>query len=581
MLVSEWLSRPAANARSSLTRLRADRRTVVLVLAFVLGTFLLRLPSFFEPPWHTDEGIFEAVAYRVANGGQLYADAWESKPPLFIYIYVLIIEVFGTGVLPLRIATALSALGTELALFAVASHFMPRRQAVLAAVVLALLLAVPFWEGNLAVADTFVILPATAAMALFLHAIRRDAADGVRAHGAIEQSGNLANGQRERVEFDWRWLLLAGCLFGAAFLIRQTSAVVALAAVLWLLVSGRDWFKPGVVMALGSAAVVLPVVGLFALFGSWYWFWDANVGFFFDYVPSGQELPFHHRPMIVMPVLVTLAALVWYRRQGEVPRWALAALWLSLTLAVALLTGRPYSHYMLQIMPPLALIVALAAPHLRLVWRPALRNAPGFIVAAAFLLLWAVIVTPAFQGNVAAMRYAKAEDYYVNFAGWATGLKSTERYNDYFDKRVNLTRRLDATLEQLGARDEKIYVWGELPWLYPLANAQPATRYMTSFYVLLIPDLDMELYYRLDTADPRFIVVMSDVWPRTHDSSGALTWRYRLSSRAVRRLIAHRYEEVAVVGRAQVFERTTGRPYVDSDLASKPAEALEEKPQAQ
>jgi 4-amino-4-deoxy-L-arabinose transferase-like glycosyltransferase len=496
----------------------------------------------------------------VANGGQLYVDAWESKPPLFIYLYVAIIEVFGSGVLPLRIATALSALGTELALFAVASQFLTRRGALLAAAVLAVLLAVPFWEGNLAVADTFVILPSTLGVALFLRANR---GDGSSSDGrAVGQSGNRAGA----TVTDWRWLVAAGALLGVAFLIRQTSAVVGLAAVLWLLVSGREWLRPALVIGLGASIVVLPVIGAFALLGSWYWFWDANVGFFFDYVPSGQELPFHHRPMIVMPVLVTLAALLWSRRHGEQPRWALAALWLALTLSAALLTGRPYSHYMLQIMPPLAFVAALMAPHLRLSWRPRFEHAAGLAVAGAFALLWAVIVTPAFQGNVAAMRYAKAEDYYANFALWAAGLRSDTSYNNYFDKRVNVLRRLETTLEQLGARDEKIYVWGELPWLYPLAEAEPATRYMTSFYVLLIPYVDMGLYFELDKANPRFIVVMSDVWPRTTDTSGALTWRFRNANRAVSRLIAHRYEQVAVVGRARVFERVAERPVVTEDI---------------
>ena len=542
MSVPSGLMEPERTRRPPFARFALERRGVLLIAGFIAGTLLLRLPTFFEPPWHSDEGIFQAVAYRVATGGQLYVDAWEAKPPLFLYIYVGLIELFGTGVLPLRFATALSAIGSELAVFAIARRFMPQRQALLAAVLLAFLLAVPFWEGNLAVADTFVLLPASVAVLCFLNVEREDEA-----------------------KQDMRSALLAGLLFGAAFLIRPTSAVVPAALVLWRLTSARPWFVPGLAAGVGAAAVVLPVVLAFALFGSFAWFWDANVGFFFEYVPSGQELPFHERPVILAPALITVIALVWHRRRGERPRWSLPALWLTFTLSAALLTGRPYSHYMLQIMPPLALVTALVAPHIRVSWRPRLQQAPGLTIAVAIAVLWLAVVIPAFKGNLVAMRYAKAEDYYGNFAMWATGLKSTESYNDYFDRRVNLTNHLDETLEGLKAQGEKVYIWGEIPWLYPLAESQPATRYMTSFYVLLISYLDVELSDTLTAADPRFIVVLGDVWPGTRDDSGVLKWRYRNATRAVNALIARRYEQVAIVGRARVFQRTEERPLVSAD----------------
>ena len=90
--------RTAASSRLGAWQ-RLDSRAVFILLAFAVFTVLIRLPTFFEPPWHTDEGIFQAVAQKVANGGQLYSDAWESKPPLFLYISVASIQLFGPGVL--------------------------------------------------------------------------------------------------------------------------------------------------------------------------------------------------------------------------------------------------------------------------------------------------------------------------------------------------------------------------------------------------------------------------------------------------------------------------------------------------
>ena len=540
MAVTRKLTRPAPLETLAL-RVMAGRPALLLVAGFAVGTLILRLPTFFEPPWHTDEGIFAAVAQKVVSGGQLYADAWESKPPLFLYIYVAVAKLFGAGVLPLRLVVAGAALASELALLAIGLRIMGRRQALLAAGILAVLLAVPFWEGNLASPDALAVMPTTLAVLCVLSHDRGHTTD-VR-------------------------LLLAGLLFGLAFLIRQPSAVVAAAVVVWLLLDGRPWLRSGLLIAGGALAVVAPVVLAFALFGSLRWFWDANVDFFLSYVPSGREVPFQERPLIFLPALAAVGALFVYRRRGAMPRWGLPALWLTFTLAAALLSGRPYPHYLLPAFPPLALLLAMLAPHVRPSWRPRREHAPALGIALSVALLWLAVVRPAFGGNLLAMHYTRGPTYYANFAAWATGLKDREAYNDCFDRRVNLTRRLAATLEGLGARDQSVYIWGEYPWVYSLAGAEPATPYMTSFYVLLIPYLDVELGATLAAAEPRFIVMGGDAWPRVHDARGILPRRFRNATRALNALIAARYEQVAVVGRARVFQRVPERQPAGERLA--------------
>jgi hypothetical protein len=357
------------------------------------------------------------------------------------------------------------------------------------------------------------------------------------------------------------WLLAAGVCLGAAFLIRQTSALVGLALLLWLFADGGGWLRSGVFMAVGAAAVVLPVIGAFAVFGSFHWFWDANVGFFLEYVPSGRELPLYQRPLIVLPPIVAFGALLLYRRRAVRPRWGLAALWLTFTLSAALLTGRSYSHYFLQSLPSLALLLALVLPQVRFSWRPSAEQRPALAIAASVALLWVAVVTPTYDWDPSATHYSKTEHYYVNFVEWALGLRSDDTYNRYFDRRVNLTQELDETLARLGAEGEGLYIWGELPWVYALSESQPATRYTTSFYVLLRPNLDVRLWHELEETQPRFIVFM-DAWPRVADPGGVGKYRFYHASRAVLSLIAERYEQVASVGRAEVYRRAEPRPLV-------------------
>src|SRR4051794_34992952 len=138
-------AQPAASPAGAMTSTPAWQGRYALILAAILlGTIVLRLPTFFEPPWHSDEGIFAAVAERLLHGGRLYADAWESKPPLFLFLYAGIFKAFGVSVVALRFASTASALLTELALYAVALQLMRPKQALVAVAVCGFCLSVPF-----------------------------------------------------------------------------------------------------------------------------------------------------------------------------------------------------------------------------------------------------------------------------------------------------------------------------------------------------------------------------------------------------------------------------------------------------
>jgi hypothetical protein len=203
----------------------------------------------------------------------------------------------------------------------------------------------------------------------------------------------------------------------------------------------------------------------------------------------------------------------------------------------------------------------MALPHVSS-WRPTRAQWPALATGGAIAMLWLLVVVPEFGGNFAGMRYSHNPDYYVNFARYALGAQNRSEYNDYFDDRVNLTERLEETLGNLAKDGDVVYIWGEYPWVYPLADTTPATPYMTSFYVLLMPYLDTQLKETLRRNEPRFIVMMNDTWPSVPDYQGVLKRRWDNATRTLNGLIAERYEQAAVVGRARVFRRTTPRGVV-------------------
>jgi len=80
--------------------------------------------------------------------------------------------------------------------------------------------------------------------------------------------------------------------------------------------------------------------------------------------------------------------------------------------------------------------------------------------------------------------------------------------------------------------------------------------------VLLMPHLDTQLKETLRTANPRFIVMLGDAWPRVPDYQGVLKRRWDNATRTLNGMIAERYEQVSEVGRARVFRRTAPRSVV-------------------
>jgi hypothetical protein len=534
-----------------------NKRVLVLFLAFAAATFVLRIPTFFEPAWHDDEGTFAAVAQKLLGGGELYADAWESKPPLFLYAYAGIFKLLGAGILQLRVAAALAALASTLALFVLARQLASERQALIAALVLTLFLAVPFWDGNLASAELFslslTILGVLAVLRYKRFPVSSPPPNRASAF-AIHPGG-------------WVWLVGAGIMFGLAALIRQTAALPMIAAVAWLALSGREFLRPALLMALGGVLAGAPIVAAFAALGSFHWFWDANVGFFISYLSTAREVPVSGRSLMLLPFLITVAALYSYKLRSKTPRWGLPALWLTIMLAGALVTGRPYEHYLIPVFPPLALLVAITASQMRLTWRPTRGLAPAFAIAASVALLWITVLVPEFDGDPLAIRYSKDEHYYYQFASRVLGTTSEETYNDYFDERVERVKQISATLDTLGARGKSVYVWGEYSWVYSLSGTEPAWRYTSSFNILQIQGLAEDLEGVLTRARPAFIVVMDDSWPRHPDPDGIMRQRFDRALQGLDRLLGRNYEPVASLERAHIYrlvsDSSAARPVPD------------------
>ena len=103
-------------------------------MAVLVLTALLRLPAFFVDVFNSDETFLATQAQVIRDGGSLYEDATDRKPPLVPYLYATTFALVGsTALWSVRVVAMLAVALTALLLAAEARRRWGDRAAWLAA----------------------------------------------------------------------------------------------------------------------------------------------------------------------------------------------------------------------------------------------------------------------------------------------------------------------------------------------------------------------------------------------------------------------------------------------------------------
>src|SRR5438477_392918 len=72
-----------------------SRKLWLLALGILVFTVVTRVPELLHPFPIDDEETYSLVANEIVDGGRVYADAVERKPPLLFWTYAAVFEVAG------------------------------------------------------------------------------------------------------------------------------------------------------------------------------------------------------------------------------------------------------------------------------------------------------------------------------------------------------------------------------------------------------------------------------------------------------------------------------------------------------
>lgn len=437
----------------------------LLIISFVF--FLLRLPSLFEPHWYGDEGIYQVIGMALNKGRLLYAEIWDNKPPLLYILYAL----FSSDQFTLRLVSLIFGLFSVIAFFFLTKLlFLNKRKITFFATALfAILFATPFLEGNIANAENFMLLP------IILSAI------------LIFRTTQVKKPQ----------LFIAGFLLSLAFLFKVV-AIFDFAAffifILFVTYKGREYIILQVKKVspfLFGFFLPMFITALFFLFVGAFWdFFNAAFFQMVGYVGYGNAFFIRQGLLFIKLILLSLFLLFLFLKRGVFSVNALFILsWLAFSLFNALFAQRPYTHYLLVLLPSFVLFLGLILQT---------RKKANFL-ALLFLL---IILTSNFRV------YGKIPQYYQNFISLIKGDKSVSSYRAFFDSSTPRDYALSEFLKAHTKKKDEIFIWGNNAQVYALVGKLPPGRYTVAYHITASKASLIETKRKLKEQNPRFIIIM-------------------------------------------------------------------------
>jgi 4-amino-4-deoxy-L-arabinose transferase-like glycosyltransferase len=344
------------DAPAPVTGARSERRQLLRVFLVLLAlTFVLRLPAFFTPVFNSDETFLATQAHVLNDGGTLYEEAIDRKPPIVPYIYAATFTFFETTALwSVRVVAMLAVALTALLLAIEARRRYGARAGWIAGIlfVVAMITFMP-QDGQAANFEVF-MLPSMTAAILFAR----------RGRG-----------------------FLAGVAIAAATLAKQTGAATLL-PVVYLIARRRG--KRGIAEVFAGFTIPTALVAL-AMGPSQLLYWTV--------LGNGSYVGMKTMTTVVLTLFLFMTGmwmlcnlpLLWKIPRAWKDRKLVALdgqrdtdLWLwTLSAAVSVAVGlRFFGHYYMQLIPPLALLAAGALSRGSRVWA---RRAVAFALVIGVL----------------------------------------------------------------------------------------------------------------------------------------------------------------------------------------------------
>jgi len=379
------------------------------IVILLFAVFLLRIPSLFEPYWYGDETIYLTLGLAIKKGLLLYRDIFDNKTPL---IYLVAALANGT-LFWFKFILTLSVLATIFLFYQLSQKFFTNSplSVYMATFAFALMTTFRLFEGNIANAEIFILLPTLLGFYLLSPVLLT----------AKPHSPSPAKA------------IAVGTIFGLGFLFKVTALFDFLVLIAFFLFFKEkrkiiNLGKKEIFLSLGYLVPIF-ITGLFFLLkGSFAVFFKScflqTMGYLSSWKTGSHTLSLNSLLKTDLGINVFLVVLfflfLWLLKRKISQFSVLLIVWVLLSLFGSSLSGRPYPHYLMQTVPAFALVIGLFFTQKR----------ENILVSSLLIFLL----------GLTAIRYRywgyNSLTYYQNFFNFMTKKIDKTAYFSYFNSKT-------------------------------------------------------------------------------------------------------------------------------------------------
>jgi 4-amino-4-deoxy-L-arabinose transferase-like glycosyltransferase len=498
---------------------------VVLTIVFAVGV-RVRLA---DMPLERDEGEYAYAGQLILQGVPPYQEAFNMKLPGTYLAYAASMAVFGQTPTGIHLGLALVNAATIWLMFLLGRKLLDPVAGVTAAITYALMSLSPEVLGLAGHATHYVMLPAVGGILVLLHAIARTRAAAVAAgqETPLTSRGSLG------------LLFASGALFGLAVVMKQHGAFFGLFGGLYLIwervslrllgVENRglgsrrtprrrvndpppvSWTGLAKELAVYSAGCVLPYLLVCVWLGAagvfpQFWFWTVSYGSQYatglPLVKAADMISYTLRvlvsPNLVFWLLPWVGALMlWWEERLDRNHRAFLTGWLLFSLASISVGFYFREHYFIQLLPVLAILVAVAVSRsLQLLQRDQSIE--------LFLALGVVVVSGVAVGAV----------LIGNGAIWFTHAPRKTVETIYRTTLFGDTRDVAEFIRANTSPTDRIAVIGSEPQIYFYSRRRSATGHIYTYALMELhpyaAKMQAEMMEQIEAAAPKQIVYVNN-----------------------------------------------------------------------
>jgi len=445
------------------------KKNKITLIILALLIILLRLPSLFEPNRYADEDIYLTLGLGLKRGLVFYRDIHDNKPPL-----LYIIAAIAGNVPVFRLILLFWNLVNVYFIHLLSQKLFKKPSLRLISVFLfAILSCLPLTEGNIANGEIFMIMPTTVAVFLLLSKSKH---------------------------------FLAGLLLAVAFLFKIPVVFEFIAIIFWLtfycqknLIKGfkKIFSLPVISTIMGFTLPIAATIIYYHSVSAGQPYVRAallqNIGYLSSW--QGGKQPFYQSGLFIRAALLAAIILPLYIYRHRLDqKFGLIACWFTGALFGALLSGRPYPHYFIQVLPPAVFLITY----------PFVKKSHLTTIFSLLLLLFTFSSLYYYK-----FWHYKSLPYYKNFVQYSLGQIDKQTFYRFWGDSVITNYQIAQYVQGCTTTDQPIFVWGTQPAIYTISQRLPVGRYTVAYHISDFHAHD-ETMEKLQSTLPKFIIYFPD-----------------------------------------------------------------------